>query len=356
MSGHSGTGGRRALITGITSQDGAYLAALLLDKGYRVTGTLRPGGTPISAAWRLAEMGLTGRVTSVTVDLTDARAVSWLLDDHAPDEIYHLAAHSSVHSSFHVPAETFASNAVSTTNLLEVIRTRHPEARFYHASTSEMFGDAPEVPQRETTLFRPRSPYAVAKVAAHQMTTLYRLAYGLFCVNGILFNHESPLRGPEFVTAKIVRRLVRWQGGAEDAPITLGRLDARRDWGYAGDYVRGMWSMLQAGAPDDYVLASGCTWSVRDFVGLTAQTLGLRLEWRGKGTAETAIDLDSGRTCVTVDAALFRPAEVGELRGDSGLARERLGWSPTVDLPALVAMMVAAEKARQAAASASIKG
>lgn len=355
MGGQRGTGGRRALITGITSQDGAYLAALLLDKGYRVTGTLRPGGTPIGGAWRLAEMGLAGRVTSVTVDLTDARAVSWLLDDHAPDEIYHLAAHSSVHSSFHVPAETFASNAVATTNLLEVIRTRHKAARFYHASTSEMFGDAPEVPQRETTLFRPRSPYAVAKVAAHQMTTLYRIAYGLFCVNGILFNHESPLRGPEFVTAKIVRRLVRWQAGVEDAPMALGRLDARRDWGFAGDYVRGMWSMLQAGGPDDYILASGRTWSVRDFVTLTAQALGMRLQWQGDGTGETAIDLDSGRTCVTVDPALFRPAEVGELRGDSSRARDRLGWSPRVDLPALVAMMVAAEKARQAAGTVSVR-
>ncbi|MFV3126452.1 GDP-mannose 4,6-dehydratase [Niveispirillum sp. KHB5.9] len=342
-----GTSGPRALITGITSQDGAYLASLLLDKGYRVTGTLRPGGTMLNRAWRLETMGLAGRVTTVTVDLTDARAVSWLLDDHAPDEVYHLSAHSSVHSSFHIPAETFASNAVATTNLLEVIRTRHPRTRFYHASTSEMFGEAPEVPQTEKTLFRPRSPYAVAKVAAHQMTTLYRIAYGLFCVNGILFNHESPLRGPEFVTAKIVRGLVRWQAGLEDAPMALGRLDARRDWGFAGDYVRGMWSMLQAEGPDDYVLASGRTWSVRDFVSLTANALDMRLLWQGEGVGEVAIELDSGRTCVTVDPALFRPAEVGELRGDSSRARERLDWTPRVDLPELVAMMVAAEKVRQ---------
>lgn len=339
--------GRRALITGITSQDGAYLAALLLEKGYRVTGTLRPGGTPLSRAWRLEEMELLGRITTVTVDLSDGRAVSWLLDDHMPDEIYHLAAHSSVHSSFHIPAETFASNAVATTNLLEVIRTRRPDTRFYHASTSEMFGDAPEVPQTETTLFRPRSPYAVAKVAAHQMTTLYRIAYGLFCVNGILYNHESPLRGPEFVTAKIVRSLTRWAAGHQAEPMTLGRLDARRDWGFAGDYVRGMWSMLQVDRADDYLLATGRTWSVRDFVSLTAQALNIRLHWQGAGAGETAIDLDSGHTCVMVDPALFRPAEVGELRGDSRKARERLGWSPTADLPAVIAMMVKAEQARQ---------
>ncbi|MBJ7418138.1 MAG: GDP-mannose 4,6-dehydratase [Niveispirillum sp.] len=339
--------GRRALITGITSQDGAYLAALLLEKGYRVTGTLRPGGTPLAQAWRLEEMGLLGRVTTVTVDLTDGRAASWLLDDHVPDEIYHLAAHSSVHSSFHIPAETFASNAVATTNLLETIRTRRPDTRFYHASTSEMFGAAPEVPQTEATLFRPRSPYAVAKVAAHQMTTLYRIAYGLFCVNGILFNHESPLRGPEFVTAKIVRNLTRWRAGDQAAPMALGRLDARRDWGFAGDYVRGMWSMLQADRADDYLLSTGRTWSVRDFVSLAAQTLDIRLRWQGEGVTETAIDLDSGRTCVAVDPGLFRPAEVGELRGDSQKARECLGWSPTVDLPAVIAMMVQAEKKRQ---------
>jgi GDPmannose 4,6-dehydratase len=345
MNEQAGTG-QRALITGITSQDGAYLASLLLEKGYQVTGTLRPGGTPLADAWRLREMGLIGRVTTVTVDLTDARAVSWLLDDHAPAELYHLAAQSSVHSSFQIPAETFASNAVATTNLLEVIRTRHTATRFYHASTSEMFGDAPEVPQRETTFFRPRSPYAVAKVAAHQMTTLYRLAYGLFCVNGILFNHESPLRGPEFVTAKIVRNLTGWQRGDHAIPMALGRLDARRDWGFAGDYVRGIWSMLQADEPDDYLLATGQTWSVRDFVSLTAATLGLRLEWRGEGVTEQAVDLDSGRACITVDPTLFRPAEVGELRGDSSRARQRLGWAPSVDLPALVAMMVAAEQAR----------
>lgn len=348
--------GRRALITGITSQDGAYLAALLLEKGYRVTGTLRPGGTPLSRAWRLEEMGLLGRITTVTVDLADGRAVSWLLDDHMPDEIYHLAAHSSVHSSFHVPAETFASNAVATTNLLEVIRTRRPETRFYHASTSEMFGEAPEVPQTETTLFRPRSPYAVAKVAAHQMTTLYRIAYGLFCVNGILFNHESPLRGPEFVTAKIVRSLTRWAAGDQVEPMTLGRLDARRDWGFAGDYVRGMWSMLQVDQADDYLLSTGRTWSVRDFVSLTAQALSIHLRWHGEGAGETAIDLDSGRTCVMVDPALFRPAEVGELRGDSRKARERLGWSPTADLPVVIAMMVKAEQARQGRNQITFKG
>jgi GDPmannose 4,6-dehydratase len=347
---------RRALITGITSQDGAYLAALLLAKGYLVTGTLRPGGTSLARAWRLEEMGLLGRVTTVTVDLADARAVSWLLDDHVPDEIYHLAAHSSVHSSFHIPAETFSSNAVATTNLLETIRTRRPDTRFYHASTSEMFGEAPEVPQTEATLFRPRSPYAVAKVAAHQMTTLYRIAYGLFCVNGILFNHESPLRGPEFVTAKIVRCLTRWRAGDQAMPMALGRLDARRDWGFAGDYVRGMWSMLQADRADDYLLSTGRTWSVRDFVSLTAQALNIRLHWQGEGAGETAIDLDSGRPCVTVDPALFRPAEVGELRGDSRKARDGLGWSPTLDLPALIALMVEAEQTRQQPAHPQFRG
>ncbi|MFM2042449.1 MAG: hypothetical protein RLY86_1025 [Pseudomonadota bacterium] len=337
---------QRALITGITSQDGAYLARLLLEQGYRVTGTLRPGGTTLSTAWRLKEMGLIGQIATVTIDLTDAPAVSWLLDDHQPTEIYHLAAQSSVHASFRQPAETFASNAGATTHLLECVRTRHPATRFYHASTSEMFGDAPEVPQRETTLFRPRSPYAVAKVAAHQMTTLYRIAYGMFCVNGILFNHESPLRGPEFVTAKIVRGLVRWQAGDRSAPITLGRLDARRDWGFAGDYVRGMWAMMRAGTPDDYLLATGRTWSVRDFVSLTADAVGLRLAWEGEGLTERAIDLAHAAACVIVDPALFRPAEVGELRGDSGHARSRLDWAPTLDLPGIIGLMVDAERQR----------
>ena len=336
---------RRALITGITSQDGAYLAALLLDRGYQVTGVLRPFGTGLDGAWRLQALGIADRLKYVTVDLTNAAHVARLVQMVGPDEIYHLAALSSVHASFLAPAEAFASNATVTTHLLEAIRTWHPGTRFYHASSSEMFGAPPHAPQDERTPFYPRSPYAVAKVAAHQMTMLYRIAYGLFCVNGILYNHESPLRGAEFVTRKIVQGLCRWQAG-EGVPMALGRLDARRDWGFAGDYARGMYLMMQADLPDDYVLATGHTHSVRDFVDLTAAAADIPLRWEGEGVDERAIDLSTGKVCVTIDPDLFRPAEVGELRGDNRHARAKLGWAPTVDLPALVAMMVREERVR----------
>lgn len=344
---------RRALITGITSQDGAYLAALLLEQGYGVTGVLRPLGTGLDGAWRLKALGISERLDYVTVDLTNSIEVAQLVQMVLPDEIYHLAALSSVHASFRAPAEAFASNATATTHLLEAIRTRHPDCRFYHASSSEMFGVPPQAPQNEQTPFHPRSPYAVAKVAAHQMTMLYRIAYGLFCVNGILYNHESPLRGGEFVTRKIVQGLCDWHRGARE-PMRLGHLDARRDWGFAGDYARGMYLMMQAEMPDDYVLSTGRTHSVRDFVVLTARTIGIPLQWEGEGTEERAIDGSNGRVCVTIDPALFRPAEVGELRGDSRRAREALGWSPTVELPQLVEMMVSDEMARVQAETPSL--
>lgn len=343
---------RRALITGITSQDGAYLAALLLDRGYHVTGVLRPSGTGREGAWRLRAMGIADRLSYVTVDLSNPADVVRLVQRVCPDEIYHLAALSSVQASFATPADAFASNATVTTHLLEAIRTAAPRTRFYHASSSEMFGAPPQPTQDERTPFHPRSPYAVAKVAAHQMTMLYRIAYGLFCVNGILFNHESPLRGAEFVTRKIVQGLCRWQAG-EHVPMTLGRLEMRRDWGFAGDYALGMYLMMQAASPDDYVLATGRTHSVRDFIELTAKALGMSLRWEGEGVEERAIDLSSGRTCVTVDPALFRPAEVGALCGDNSRARRELGWSPTVELPALVEMMVREEKCRVQTATAS---
>lgn len=343
---------RRALVTGITGQDGAYLAALLLDQGYQVTGVLRPSGARLDGAWRLKALGIADRLNYVTVDLSNPADVVRLVRSVGPDEIYHLAALSSVHASFDAPAEAFASAATATTHLLEAIRHCSRHTRFYHASSSEMFGAPPQALQDERTPFHPRSPYAVAKVAAHQMTRLYRIAYGLFCVNGILYNHESPLRGEEFVTRKIVQGLCRWQAG-ERAAMALGRLDMRRDWGFAGDYARGMYLMMQAASPDDYILATGRTHSVRDFVDLTARAVGIPLRWDGEGVEERAIDLSTGSICVTIDPALFRPADVAALCGDNSLARETLGWSPTVDLPALVGMMVREETKRVQVAMAT---
>jgi GDPmannose 4,6-dehydratase len=317
----SSPAGRRALITGITGQDGSHLAEWLLAQGYQVFGLVRRVSSPVRE--RIAH--LEDRLTLIPGDLLDMGSLLAALDRAQPAEVYNLAAQSFVHSSFTEPVATGEVTGLGVARLLEAIRRADRTIRFYQASSSEMFGQAVEVPQRETTPFHPRSPYGVAKVYGHYLTVNYRESYGMFAVSGILFNHEGERRGREFVTRKIADGAVRIKLGLA-SELRLGNLDARRDWGYAGDYVRAMWMMLQQGQPDDYVIATGETHSVRDFCEL----------------AFSALDLDWSQFVVT-DPAFTRPAEVDLLQGDATKAREQLGWKPEVDFPALVRRMVEAD-------------
>ncbi|MEW9920207.1 GDP-mannose 4,6-dehydratase [Marimonas sp. MJW-29] len=331
---------KKALITGVAGQDGAYLAQLLLSKGYEVTGTIRRNS--LDELERLRRLGIAERVQVVCAELTDANNITRLIRDGRYDEIYNLAAQSFVGSSWDQPIYTSDVNAIGVVRLLDAIRTFSPEARFYQASTSEMFGRVRETPQNEMTAFYPRSPYGVAKAYGHYITMNYRESFGMHASSGILFNHESPLRGPEFVTRKITLGLARIAAG-EDHVIELGNLDAERDWGFAGDYVEGMWRMLQQDQADDYVLATGVTTSIRDFVGFAAAALGLSLDWQGKGDKETATDTATGRRIVEVNPAFFRPAEVDQLIGDASKARKVLGWCPMVEVAELAGMMARAD-------------
>jgi GDPmannose 4,6-dehydratase len=339
---------KRALITGITGQDGAYLAELLLDKGYEVHGIKRR-----------ASLFNTDRIDHLYADpheperrmilhygdLTDATNLIRIVQEVQPEEIYNLAAQSHVAVSFETAEYTANSDALGTLRLLEAIRIcgLASRARFYQASSSEMFGKVQETPQRETTPFYPRSPYAAAKVYAYWITVNYREAYGLYACNGILFNHESPLRGETFVTRKITRGLARITVGLDDC-LYLGNLDALRDWGHARDYVRAQWLMLQQPTPEDYVIATGEQYSVRTFVTAAAKMLGIDLGWRGKGLEEHAIDKATGRTLVRVDPRYFRPTEVDTLLGDASKARKQLGWQPEVGFEALVREMADADR------------
>jgi len=334
---------KTALITGITGQDGAYLAEYLLAAGYEVHGLLRKGSLPNTE--RIAHLCRpAGGVFLHEGDMTDGGSISAVIREVRPDEIYNLAAQSHVKVSFAAPEYTANADALGALRLLEAVRLHGlaGTTRFYQASTSELFGRAREVPQRETTPFYPRSPYAVAKLYAYWITVNYREAYGIFACNGILFNHESPRRGEFFATRKISRAVARIKLGLQDS-LALGNLDALRDWGFAGDYVRAMWLMLQQPAPDDYVIATGETHSVREFVELAFRHVGVNLVWRGQKLEEKGLDGDSGRVLVTVDQRFFRPAEVDILLGDTGKAREKLGWRPTVSFPELVRMMVDAD-------------
>ena len=325
---------KTALITGITGQDGAYLAELLLVKGYEVHGLKRP-----------ASSVNTGRIDHLSGlhlhhgDMTDSSAVARLIAGIEPDEIYNLAAQSHVQVSFETPEYTANADAIGPLRILESLRTlkRDQKTRFYQASSSELFGMAQEVPQRETTPFRPRSPYAAAKLYAYWITVNYREAYGMHASNGILFNHESPIRGESFVSRKITRAVARGE------MLYLGNLDARRDWGHARDYVEGMWRMLQQDKPDDYVLATGETHSVREFAEAAFAEIGVKLVWEGRGGDEIGRDAESGAVKVRVDPLYYRPTEVDDLQGDASKARERLGWQPTVTFRGLVAEMVAAD-------------
>jgi GDPmannose 4,6-dehydratase len=338
---------KRALITGITGQDGAYLAEFLLEKGYAVHGIKRRASSFNTE--RIDHLYQDPHEKNIRLklhygDLTDSTNLIRIIQEVQPDEIYNLAAQSHVAVSFETPEYTANSDAVGTLRVLEALRILGLEnkTRFYQASTSEMFGKVQEVPQRETTPFYPRSPYGAAKVYAYWITVNYREAYGLYACNGILFNHESPMRGETFVSRKITRALTRIKVGLQDS-LHLGNLDSRRDWGHARDYVRAQWLMLQQDAAEDFVIATGTQYSVRDFVATAGSLLDINIEWRGKGVDEVGIDATTGRTLVHVDSRYFRPTEVETLLGDATKAREKLGWTAKVTFPELVAEMVASD-------------
>jgi GDPmannose 4,6-dehydratase len=334
-----------AIITGITGQDGAYLAELLLNKGYKVYGTYRR--TSSVNFWRIEELGIDKHpnLHLVEYDLTDLSSSIRLLQSTAATEVYNLAAQSFVGVSFDQPATTAEITGIGPLNLLEAIRIVNPRVRFYQASTSEMFGKVQAIPQVESTPFYPRSPYGVAKLYAHWMTINYRESYDIFGCSGILFNHESPLRGREFVTRKITDTVAKIRLGKQDL-LELGNMDAKRDWGYAKEYVEGMWCMLQADEPDTFVLATNRTETVRDFVTMAFKAADFALEWRGAGENEVAVDSATGKTLVRVNPKFYRPAEVDLLIGDPTKAKEKLGWAPTTTLEQLCQMMVQADLRR----------
>jgi len=331
-----------AIVTGITGQDGAYLAELLLEKGYAVYGTYRR--TSSVNFWRLEELGIAKHpnLHLVEYDLTDMGSAVRLLEKSQAAEVYNLAAQSFVAVSFDQPIATAHMTAIGPVHLLEAIRIVNPKIRFYQASTSEMFGKVQAIPQDENTPFYPRSPYGVAKLYAHWMTVNYRESYGIFGCSGILFNHESPLRGLEFVTRKITDGFAKIRLGKLDV-LELGNLDAKRDWGYAKEYVEGMWRMLQADEPDTYVLATNRTETVRDFVRMAGKAAGVDLVFEGAGENEVGIDRASGKVLVRVNPRYYRPAEVDLLIGNPAKAKEKLGWEPKTTLEELCALMVEAD-------------
>ena len=330
---------KKAIVTGITGQDGAYLAELLLEKGYAVYGTYRR--TASVNFWRIEELGISNHpnLHLVEYDLTDASGSIRMVADIQPDEIYNLAAQSFVGVSFDQPLATAHITGLGAVHLLEAIRIINPKIRFYQASTSEMFGEVQAIPQIESTPFYPRSPYGIAKLYAHWMTINYRESYGIFGSSGILFNHESPLRGREFVTRKITDSVAKIKLGKLDV-LELGNLDAKRDWGFAKEYVEGMWRMLQADKPDTYVLATNRTETVRDFVTMAFKAAGIELAYLGSAENEVATDKATGKVVVRVNPKFYRPAEVDLLIGNPEKAKTELGWEPKTTLEELCAMMV----------------
>lgn len=339
---------KTAIITGITGQDGAYLAQLLLEKGYTVYGTFRRAAS--TNFWRIEELGIKGRPDFhlVEYDLTDLGATIRLLQKTEATEVYNLAAQSFVAVSFDQPMTTAQITGLGPLNLLEAIRIVNPKIRYYQASTSEMFGKVHTIPQMEDTPFYPRSPYGVAKLYAHWMTINYRESYDIFATSGILFNHESPLRGLEFVTRKITDAAARICLGKQDC-VELGNLDAKRDWGYAKEYVEGMWRMLQADKPDSYVLATNRTETVRDFVHMAFKGAGITVEFKGAAENETAIDTRTGKVVMRVNPKFYRPTEVELLIGNPERAKKELGWEPKTTLEQLCQMMVEADLRRNEA-------
>ena len=339
---------KTAIITGISGQDGAYLTQLLLDKGYKVYGTYRR--TSSVNFWRIEELGVEKHpnLHLVEYDLTDLSASIRLLQTTGATEVYNLAAQSFVGVSFEQPITTAEITGIGAVNLLEAIRIVNPKIRFYQASTSEMFGKVQAIPQVETTPFYPRSPYGVAKLYAHWMTINYRESYDIFGCSGILFNHESPLRGREFVTRKITDAVAKIKLGKLDV-LELGNMDAKRDWGFAKEYVEGMWRMLQADVPDTYVLATNRTETVRDFVSMAFKAVGIAIEFKGKDENEVGVDTATGKTLVKVNPKFYRPAEVELLIGNPEKAKQKLGWEPKTTLEELCAMMVQADLRRNEA-------
>lgn len=333
---------KKALITGITGQDGSYLAELLLKKGYEVHGIIRRSSTFNTS--RIEHIFQDPheshrRLVLHYGDLTDSSNISRLIENIQPDEIYNLAAQSHVRVSFDIPEYTGDVVALGTLRLLDAIRDSGVKTKFYQASSSEMFGLVQHVPQTEETPFYPRSPYGVAKVYGYWITKNYRESYDMFACNGILFNHESPRRGETFVTRKITRGLARIKLGVDDT-LYLGNLEAKRDWGYAKDYVEGMWLMLQQDEPDDYILATNETHSVREFVEMSAKALGFDLQWRGEGLEEEGFDAKTDKILIRIDPAYFRPAEVDLLIGDYSKAKKKMGWEPKVTFEKLAKLMV----------------
>jgi GDPmannose 4,6-dehydratase len=343
---------KTALITGIRGQDGAYLSKLLLEKGYEVYGADRRSGD--SAFWRLKNLGVERDVKILYMDLLEFTNIMRTIEKVRPDEVYNLAAQSFVQASFDQPLLTSDVDALGVLRILETIRQVKPDTRFYQASTSEMFGKVVEIPQSETTPFHPRSPYGVAKLYAHWITVNYRESYGMFNCSGILFNHESPLRGLEFVTRKLSWGIAQVKEGIQGT-IFVGNLDAKRDWGYAPEYVEAMWLMLQQSEPGDYVVATGETHSVREFVESAFGHAGFDLRWEGHGVAEKGMDKSTGKVLVEVSPEFFRPAEVDLLVGDPRKAHECLGWTAKTRFKDLVGIMVEADL-RRVKNSAEIMG
>jgi len=334
---------KRALITGITGQDGSYLAELLLQKGYEVYGLQRRTSTPNTLRIdHIYDNPAYPNFYTLYGDMADSSSITRVLEQARPDEIYNLAAQSHVKVSFDVPESTANITGVGALRILDAIRTLKLQTRFYQASSSEMFGKVLEVPQTEKTPFNPQSPYGAAKVFAYYITRVYRTSYNVFAANGILFNHESPRRGITFVTRKITLGLARVKLGLQKT-LLLGNLDSKRDWGFAGDYVEAMWLMLQQDAPDDYLVATGETHTVRSFVEEVGRHLDMQIEWEGKGIEEKGIDRKSGKVVIAIDPVYFRPAEVDLLIGDSSKARKALGWKPKVTFTGLAAMMAEAD-------------
>lgn len=334
-----------SIVTGITGQDGAYLAKLLLEKGYKVFGTYRR--TSSVNFWRIEELGITNHpnLNLLEYDLTDLSASIRLLESTQAKEVYNLAAQSFVGVSFEQPITTAEITGIGPLNILEAIRIVDPKIKFYQASTSEMFGKVQAIPQTELTPFYPRSPYGVAKLYAHWMTVNYRESYNIFACSGILFNHESPLRGREFVTRKITDSVAKIVLGKLDT-LELGNLDAKRDWGFAQEYVEGMWKMLQVNEPDTYVLATNRTETVRDFIKMAFKAANIELEFCGSGENEYAINIANGVPVVRINPKFYRPAEVDLLIGNPEKAREKLGWIPQTSLEQLCQMMVEADLRR----------
>jgi len=333
---------KKALITGITGQDGSYLAELLLDKGYEVHGIIRRAST--FNTQRIDHIYQDPHEENIRLklhygDMTDSSNLSRLVEKINPDEIYNLAAQSHVGTSFEIPEYTTDVDAMGTLRLLDAIKESEVNCKFYQASTSELYGEVQEVPQTEKTPFYPRSPYAAAKLYAYWIVKNYREAYDLFAVNGILFNHESPRRGKRFVTRKITRAVARITKGKQDK-IYLGNMNAKRDWGYAEDYVKMMWMMLQHDTPEDFVIATGETHTVREFVEVAFSHVDVKIEWQGEGVDEKGIDKDTGKVLIEVDPKYFRPTEVDLLIGDPSKAKEELGWEPEVKFKELVQLMV----------------